>query len=462
MTSSKVLIVDDEPGMLEVCEDTLESIAGLEVVTVHKSPEAARLLQSKHWDLLITDIKMPEMDGLDLLKIAREEEPDMFVLMLTAFPSVETAVESMKLGATDYITKPFYPDDLRSKVKRLLKEQQLQVENRLLRRRVKQDYRMGEMIGKCQAMQEVFEKIKRMASADIDVLVLGETGTGKELVARNIHRQSSRSAKDFVPVDCGSIPEDLLESELFGHERGAFTGATEKSMGLMEFANQGTFFLDEIGQLPLKLQAKLLRVLQERKIRRVGGNIEIDIDIRVIAATSLDLEKETEEGRFRLDLYHRINVGRLKLPPLRERSSDIPLLVSHFLSQQARQLDQEEIDISPEALEVLKCYRWPGNIRELQNVIKKTLVFSNSDTISVNSLPDQLVASAGECSNADSGGFFKQRDKQVAEFEKEYLTELLTDCKGDVTLAAEKAQVPRGTLYRLLKKNDLNPADFRH
>jgi len=463
MANARILVVDDETGMLEVCSDTLGKLPDADVVTEQKSQKARELLAEQSWDLLISDIRMPGVDGIELLKKAREEDSEMLVLMLTAFPSIETAVESMKLGATDYLTKPFHPDDLRNKVRRLLNEKKLREENRLLRRQVKQDHRMGEMIGKCEPMQKVFETIQRIAGADIDVLILGETGTGKELVARNIHQQSQRSDHNFVPVDCGSIPEDLLESELFGHEQGAFTGATEKSMGLLEFANKGTFFLDEIGQLPLKLQAKLLRVLQERKIRRVGGTREIDIDVRVLAATSLDLEQEVEEDRFRLDLYHRINVGRIELPPLRKRTEDIPILASHFLKEQARKMERGTVEMDSDAIEVLKSYHWPGNVRELQNVIKKTLVMTSGETIVAEDLPDHIVASAGESreNRGEGKGFFNQRDRHIAQFEREYFSELLKSCGGDVTQAAEKARMPRGTLYRLLKKNDLNPADFR-
>ena len=462
MADFRILVVDDEIGMLEVCVDTLDNLPDVIVESEQQSSRARERLTSESWDILITDIRMPEVDGIDLLRAVNEQDSEIMVLMLTAFPSVETAVESMKLGATDYLTKPFHPDDLCLKVERLLKEKKLQEENRLLRRQVKQDYRMGEMIGKSRPMQEVFDIIRRIAGTDIDVLVLGETGTGKELVARNIHQQSKRCGENFVPVDCGSIPEDLLESEFFGHKRGAFTGAVEKSMGLMEFANKGTFFLDEIGQLPLKLQAKLLRVLQERKIRRVGGTREIDVDVRIIAATSLDLDKEIEQERFRLDLYHRINVARVDLPPLRKRIEDIPLLVGHFLKLQARQMNRNSIEIDSEALEVLKCYRWPGNVRELQNIIKKTLIMAQNDRIGVEDLPEEVVAAAGDNPESDGSGFFKIRDRHIADFEKQYFTELLKANEGDVTKAAEQAKIPRGTLYRLLKKNDMNPADFRH
>ncbi len=461
MEDARILIVDDEAGMLEVCNDTLSKLPGVQIVTEQQSSHAVERLKSEPWDILITDIRMPETDGIELLHLARKQDEEILVLMLTAFPSVETAVESMKLGATDYVTKPFHPHDLRSKVLRLLKEKRLEEENRLLRRQVKQDHQMGEMIGICTAMQQVFDTIRKVAEADIDVLILGETGTGKELVARNIHMQSGRNSENFVPVDCGSIPEDLLESEFFGHERGAFTGAVDKSMGLMEFASNGTFFLDEIGQLPPKLQSKLLRALQERKIRRVGGTRERNVDVRILAATSLDLEEEVEKERFRLDLYHRINVARVELPPLRERGEDIPLLATHFLEQQARHLNRGSVTLDNEALEVLKCYRWPGNVRELQNVIKKTLVMSRGEVIQVKDLPDNIVSSAGECADKDESGFFQKRDLHVADFERRYFTDLLESHGGDVSHAAEEARIPRGTLYRLLKKNNIDPADFR-
>jgi len=461
MDDARILIVDDEPGMLEVCQDTLSNISDVEVVTEQHSLKALQKLKSESWDMLITDIIMPEVDGINLLKTARKKNSESLVLMLTAFPSVETAVESLKLGATDYLTKPFLPTDLRNKVKRLLDERHLREENRMLRRQVKQDYRMGKMIGKCKPMQEIFDKLRRIADTNLDVLILGETGTGKELAARNIHQLSSRKNENFVPVDCGAIPEDLLESEFFGHEKGAFTGASQKNLGLLEFADKGTFFLDEIGQLPLKLQAKLLRVLQERKIRRVGGTREIDLDIRVIAATSLDLDKEIEEKRFRIDLYHRINVARIELPPLCNRFDDIDLLSTHFLNQQEQRMGLENIQIDPEVLEVFHGYRWPGNIRELQNVIKKSFLTVKNNRITLDDLPEKMVADADTYQNRHPSGFFRQREIQIAEFEKQYFTRLLKTHHGDVTKAAKEAGVPRGSLYRLLKKNNLDPSDFR-
>ncbi len=298
----RILVVDDEEGILEVCAGTLHELAAAEVVLEKRSSAAAERLKQEPFDLLITDLRMPEMDGVELLRLARQNDPSLSALILTAHPTVETAVESMKLGAADYITKPFLPEDLLATVKRLLEARRLREENRLLRRHLERRPQFAEIYGESPAMQHVFESIQRVAAADFDVLIVGETGTGKEMVARAVHQNSRRQAGPFVPVDCGAIPEELMEREFFGHERGAFTGALSRGLGLLEFANQGTFFLDELNHLPSRLQAKLLRVLQERRIRRVGGTREIALEFRIIAASSSDLEEQVRKGSFRLDL----------------------------------------------------------------------------------------------------------------------------------------------------------------
>ena len=280
-------------------------------------------------------------------------------------------------------------------------------------------------------------------------------------MARSIHQRSRRKGAPFVPVDCGAIPDDLMESEFFGHERGAFTGAQTRSLGLMEFANKGTFFLDEISQLPLRLQSKLLRVLQERKVRRVGGAKEIDLDVRIVAASSQNLEEEVRKQRFRLDLYHRIHVACIELPPLRDRVEDIPLLAEHFLAHYAKEMDQGALKLSPEVLEVLTNYSWPGNVRELQNVLKRTLTLARHEVISLDDLPEEIVVRAGDLPANKSQGFFHLRERRLAAFEKEYFKNLLITWRGEVSSAAREVQLPRGTLYRLLKKYELNPADFR-
>jgi len=456
-----ILVVDDEEGILEVCEEALSQIPEAEVTVEVDSSKAAEYIQREPVDLLITDICMPKVGGVELLRVARARDPNLVALTMTAYPDVGTAVEVMKQGATDYITKPFHPDDLVETVRRLIESRKLKDENQLLRRQFERPYAFGEMLGRSEPMQKVFDTIQHVAEMNVDVLITGETGTGKELVARAIHRKSSRKDGPFVPVDCGAIPEELMESEFFGYEKGAFTGAQQRTVGLLEYANQGTFFLDEIGQLSLRLQAKLLRVLQERKVRRVGGTQQRDIDVRVIAATSLDLKDEIEKERFRLDLYHRIHVAPIHLPPLRVREGDIPYMATHMLGQLGKEMRRENVELSPEAVEVLNSYSWPGNVRELQNVLRRTLAMGREAVITPESLPDELVAAAGEGANRLEAGFFTQRDHRIALFEREYLDSLLRQCAGDVSKAAREARIPRGTLYRLLKNHRLDPAMYR-
>ena len=460
MSGWRVLVVDDEIGMLEVCRDTLCTIDGVEIDVESRSECAVKRIGERSWDLLIADIRMPGVNGLELLEIARRQDPQLPVLMMTAYPTVDTAVESMKRGAADYIVKPFLPDDLRATARRLLAERRLRDENELLSTSLERRYAFGDMVGGSMAMRAVFDAIERVAVTDVDVLVTGETGTGKELVARSVHQRSRRQRGHFVPVDCGAIPADLLESEFFGHERGAFTGANSRRLGLVEFAAHGTLFLDEIDHLPGSLQSTLLRALQERRIRRVGGSEELDVDVRVIAATSANLEEEIRKQTFRSDLYYRINVVRIELPPLRRRPDDIPQLVTHFIERYAREIGRESVEIDREALEVLTSYAWPGNVRELQNVIKRVLVFSRRPIIRAEDLPDEILAGAGNHA-VDTCGFFALREQHTNSFERSYFEQLLRAHAGDVTAAAAEAKLPRGTLYRLLKKHNINLSEHR-
>lgn len=463
MSKARILVVDDEPGMLEVCVDSLAKLTGTEIIPERDSRRALERLSRETWDLLITDVRMPGLGGVELLRLAHEQDPGLAVLMITAFPSVETAVDSMKLGAADYIVKPFLPDDLARAVQRIIHARQLREENSLLLRQFQRPYSFGALIGNSPSMQAVMETIRRVAPTDTDVLITGETGSGKELVAHCIHEHSARSSEKFVPVDCGAIPENLMESEFFGHERGAFTGADRRSRGLMEFADGGTFFLDEIGELSQHLQTKLLRALQERRIRRVGSNEEIDVDVRVIAATARNLDEDIKSHQFRPDLYYRINVVRIELPPLRDHPEDIPVLTEHYLGQYSLQMGREAMAMDPDLLDVLSRYPWPGNVRQLQNVIKRMLTLTRDQTIGVSDIPDEIVnAVTAQPEGSNNLGFFDQRQASTNAFEKEYLSKLLASHRGNIAAAADSAELPRGTLYRLLKKHGLNVVDFRN
>lgn len=457
----RILVVDDEQGMLEVISDTLRNLEGVELILETDSAKAAQRISAESFDLLITDIRMPGMDGVELLRRARKEDPEIAVLMVTAFPKLDSAVESMKLGASDYITKPFQPKDLEFTVRRILQHRTLKRENRILSRHLQKAYFKDDMVGESDPLQRVREDIRKITDSDVDVLILGETGTGKELVARAIHKGAAEKGGKFVPVDCGAIPEDLLESEMFGHEKGAFTGAYVRSLGLLELAEGGTFFLDEITELSLKLQAKLLRMLQERRFRRVGGKDEIAVKTRIVAATNRDPLLAVKEGRFREDLFYRINVARIEVPPLRERTGDIPLLVEHFVKLLALDAGGRDIELTSEAMDILVRYPWPGNVRELQNVIKRAVVMRGEGSIGVDGFPDDIIIRAASSSAGSVGGFFDLRQRRIEAFEKEYFSQLLDAHGGDMTKIAEKAQIPRGTLYRLLKNAGLKPDDFR-
>ena len=461
MANSRILVVDGEQGMLEFCADTLRKLTHTEVMLESQASSAVERLTSGNIDLLIADMHPYGAESMELFKTARRLDPNLPVLIMTDSATVRTAVECMKLGVADYITKPFFPEEFLSTVRHLLESKRLREEYRTLQWQLVRAHSLDDIVGRSPAIRQVFKTIQLVSQTDVDVLIAGETGTGKELVARSIHSRSARKKNPFVAVDCGAIPENLLESELFGYERGAFTGAEARSLGLLEIADKGTFFLDEVAELPLRLQAKLLRSLQERKIRRLGGKEEIDIDVRVIVATSRDLEMEIREQRFRNDLYYRINVARITLPPLRERSEDIPLLVSHFVALYTKQMDKSTIEVDPEVTEILMRYTWPGNVRELQNILKRAIAMTTHQLLTVDDLPDEIVVQGGERRTRDRGGFFQVRTQRMNAFEKWYLANLLKACVGDVSRAARKAEMPRGTLYRLLKKHNVNPDDFR-
>lgn len=460
MKKVRILIVDapQERGAYQVAFARGTSI---DLYFAASLSQAKELLSERAVDLVIAAHDLPEFDAFSLLDHMQKAEQSIPVIVVTLLPSIEAAQASLRLGAGDYLVKPLDPQSLIDSIMRLVDSQRHEDERQLLRRQVDRPYAFDEFIGGSPAMRKVFETIEQVATLDVDVLVHGETGTGKELVARSIHRRSRRAQQPFVPVDCGAIPENLLESEFFGHERGAFTGADSRRIGLLEFADGGTFFLDELGELPLLLQAKLLRTLQERKIRRVGGHEEIDVDVRVVAATSRNLEEMIRQGLFREDLYYRVNVVRVDLPPLRQRGDDLGVIAERFVVRYAKEMGKNVTGITPEAFQVMRQYDWPGNVRELQNVVRRSIALATDNLIGLNDLPDALVVSAGEKTSTDGAGFFQLREQQVARFEREYLESLLKRHRGNVKTAAAEAKLPRGTLYRLMKNHNLDGGDYR-
>ncbi|HZY30306.1 MAG TPA: sigma-54 dependent transcriptional regulator [Candidatus Methylomirabilis sp.] len=450
---ARVLVIDDEVDMLENC-DRLLSHLGYEVVTEADSTKASALFERERPDLVLTDLRMPALDGVGVLQAIRSIDPEALVILITAFATIETAVEAIKEGAFDYLPKPFSVDQLRVCVQRALEQHRLRQENRRLLEQLTETYRFDNIIGRSLPMVRVFETIKKVAKSEANILIVGETGTGKELIARSLHVNSRRMADPFIPVDCASLPETLLESELFGHEKGAFTGAQATRPGLFEFADGGTIFLDEVGDISLSLQAKLLRVLQEREVRRVGSNRIIEVDVRVISATNRDLGQSVAKGEFREDLYYRLNVISIPLPPLRDRKGDIPLIAVHYLKKYVASSGKEVMGIVPEAMRLLEEYRWPGNVRELQNVMERAVVLAEHEFLRPQDLPEHIHVRAEPVSPVSPKELPLKRAKEewAASFERDYLIHLLKRHDGNISQAAKTAGVDRKTVHRLLKK----------
>jgi len=376
----KILVVDDEKSLREVMSIMLKR-AGYEVTEASDGEQAIGQVHKEIYDLVITDLRMPKADGMDVLKAVKSSSPDTVVLVVTAFGTADSAVEAMKQGAYDYLTKPFQVDEVQLIIRNALEKRRLSTENMLLKREIASQSSFAQIVGQSEAMQKVFDVVRKVADSKSNVLICGESGTGKELVARAIHYNSARSPMPFVAVNCSAVPETLLESELFGHMKGSFTGAVANKAGLFEIANGGTIFLDEIGDTTPAIQVKLLRVIQEREFRRVGGNQDIRVDVRVIAATNRDLEKAVADGSFREDLYYRLDVIPIRLPPLRFRAGDIPLLVSHFLEKFAQESGKAAPTLTQEAVHVLLGHEWRGNVRELENLIERVVAFSTGASV---------------------------------------------------------------------------------
>jgi two-component system response regulator PilR (NtrC family) len=450
----RILIVDDEPSMREMLGIVLRR-DGYDVLIAANGTEALEQLRRERVDLLLSDIRMPDISGVDVLRAAKDANPDIVAFMMTAFASTATAVEAMRLGAVDYFTKPFNMDELRLKVRQQLEAHRLKEENVLLKQALNAKHELSSIIGRSPVMLSVFRMIETIARTASTVLLTGESGTGKELAARAVHYNSPRRDHPFVALNCGALPETLLESELFGHTRGAFTGADTNKKGLIEVAERGTIFLDEIGEMSLTMQVKLLRVLQDRTFRRLGGTDEVRADIRVVAATNQDLHKAVAEGRFREDLFYRINVIPIELPPLRHRVEDIPLLAEHFLAKYSERMEKPVRSISPAAQRSLNAYAWPGNVRELENVIERAVALESTPSVLPESLPAQVRAAAVKSSLAETpvddavgmGGAVAgplpdlgegfDLEAQGEEFYRHYLALALLRAAGVQTKAAE-------------------------
>jgi two-component system response regulator PilR (NtrC family) len=457
----RILVVDDERSMREMLAILLKR-EGYEVLLAENGKSAVATLEREPVDILISDIKMPDISGVEVLRAAKQIDKDILGIMITAFASTESAVEAMRLGACDYLTKPFDLDVLRMKVREKIESRQLKQENVLLKRTLGLSHQFANIIGRSESMLDVFKMIETVARTNSTILLTGESGTGKGLVAQAIHFHSLRRERPVVAVNCGALPEALLESELFGHMRGSFTGADANKKGLVEVAERGTVFLDEIGEMSAVMQVKLLRVLQERKFRRVGGLEEMQADIRVIAATNQDLSKLVAEGRFREDLFYRINVIPIHLPPLRERREDIPLLAEHFLTKYSEQMEKAVTGVSHDALELMMRYDWPGNIRELENTIERAVALESTPTVLPDSLPPSVRG--GDASRtvatgqppADvlpASGF--DLEAHVKDIERGYIAEALKRADGVQVKAAELLGMSFRSFRYYVKKYNL-------
>jgi len=457
----KVLVVDDEVSVREVLTLMLEG-QGYRVTQVSSGPLALQVLAREEFDLVITDLKMSPMSGMELLKLLKPTYPQTDVIMMTGFGSIESAIEATKLGAGDYLTKPFQPDELLIRVRNVLEKKNRRQEIHL-RGRIQGCFGLENIIGESRELVNVLEKIKQVAPSDSTVLITGETGTGKELVAKAMHTLSRRAHKPFVSVNCAAFPEHLLESELFGHVKGAFTGAANNRKGLIEEADGGTFFLDEVGAMPLNVQAKLLRVLEDRTIRRIGENKTVTVDCRLVAATNQDLVAAIAQRAFREDLYYRLNVISIHVPPLRARRSDIPLLAQHFLEKFSARERKNVRDITPEAMQLLLTYEYPGNVRELQHILEQAVTICAEPLITVNALPHQVrqhvreqpaAVEAAQPVEAVSGG--ESRVMVLEAREQELIRQAIHRNQGNLEQAAKDLGISRITLWRRMKKFNLS------
>jgi Response regulator containing CheY-like receiver, AAA-type ATPase, and DNA-binding domains len=463
MRNARILVADDKENILKLFEKILAD--GYDVTTVADGTRALAMALTGDFDVVVSDIRMPGADGFTVLREIKRACPDVEVVLMTAYASIPKAVEAMKEGAYDYLAKPFDPEQALLVIGRAVERKRLREQAADLRSLLEDTYRFENLVGKSPGMRKVFTLMRCAAEADVTVLITGESGTGKELIARAIHCAGKRKERRFVAVNCGALPENLIESELFGHKKGSFTGALADKRGLFEEADGGTLFLDEVGALPLPLQVKLTRALQERAIRRIGASEERPVDVRVLAATNIDLKEAVKEGAFREDLFYRLNIFPIHLPPLRERREDIPLLMATFLERRGQRERSLPTGFTPEALSALVRYDWPGNVRELENAIERALAVSDSSRIAIDALPEEVAGFAArtKCLPAHAGHLTYREvvDLAIDRASREYLIELMREFKGNVTQAAERAGIERESLHRLLRRYGIRADIFK-
>ena len=457
---SKILIIDDEPDMLSACAKII-SVLGNDPVPVADVKKAMKFLEEEEFDLIFCDLLMPEHDGMEVLEICQKLAPNTPVIIFSAFGTIDRAVAAMKAGAFDFIEKPFDASNLKILIEKGLRQRNLLRERVNLLKQLEDKYNFDNIIGKSLVMRNVFDMIENVSKSDANILITGESGTGKELIARSIHARSRRKTKAFVPVNCGAFPENLFEAELFGYERGAFTGAVHRKIGLIEFADGGTFFLDEVCELPANLQIKLLRTLQDQKLRRVGGNDLIQVDIRLISATNQNIEQVLQEETLRKDFYYRLNVINIHVPPLRDRKEDIQLLAEHFLDKCLGSSVKKINGFTNEVIHALENYSWPGNVRELENNIERAVTLAKDNKITLADLSPNVLSNQKAPTFYDGTSLIDLKHKAIEEIEKKYLLVLMKKYKGNITRVAEEAGLTRRHIHRMINIYKIDPDIWR-
>ena len=459
-TKPRILIVDDEPDMLTGCSNILAAL-GNKPVPIAEGSLALELIKNEEFDLIFCDLLMPDIDGMQIIEDVQKFSPQTPIIIFSAYGTIDRAVAAMRAGAFDFIEKPFDTNRIKIVIEKGLRQRNLIKERNNLLKQLEDKFRFDNIISNSLVMKNVFDMVESVSQSDANILITGESGTGKELIARSIHAHSNRKTMPFIPVNCGAFPENLFEAELFGYEKGAFTDASHRKIGLLEFADGGTFFLDEVCELPTNLQVKMLRMLQDQLLRRVGGNELIKIDVRLISATNQDIQKALNNEQLREDFYYRLNVVNIHIPPLREREGDINLLTNYFLNQKLKSSSKEVIGFTDEALENLVKYNWPGNVRELENVVERAVALVKGDLITTAELPPSIQSGESSAYSFHDLSLAEAKQNAIDQTEKKYLLYLLKKYNGNVTKIAEEANMTRRNIHRMLNRHALDPNSWR-